>query len=94
MEDGDALSFLSREECALAQGKKLWAAPLQQGGKRRSRPLPTKAIHEVGNERGSHPFGPRRFGEGRIFLSIDRLTVARAQSPLCLPMSGALCAVA
>ena len=72
-----------------AQGKKLRAAPLQLGGKRRSRPLPTKAIHEVGNERGSYPLRPRRFGEGRIFRSIDRRTVARVQSPLCLPMSGA-----
>ena len=67
VEDGDDRGFLSREECALAQGKKLRAAPLQQGGKRRSRPLLTKAIHEVGNERGSYQFGSRRFGKGWIF---------------------------
>ena len=53
VKDRGTQSFLVREECASAQGKKICGSPLQQGGKRRSRPLPTKAIDEDVDERGS-----------------------------------------
>ena len=56
--------FLVPRGMGEAQGKKLWTAPLQLGGKRRSRPLPTRAIDEDVGECGL-PIVPRRFGEGR-----------------------------
>jgi hypothetical protein len=60
-EDGDDLRFLVPRGMGVAQGKKLRAAPLQQGIKRRSHPLPTKAIHEAAHEGGVEQSGPRRF---------------------------------
>jgi hypothetical protein len=69
VEDGADRSFLVPRGMGAAQGKKLWTAPLQQGGKRRSRPLPTKAIDEDVGECG---FGQSYIkdiwqGSGRAF---------------------------
>jgi hypothetical protein len=45
------------------QGKKVCGPLLRQGGKRRSRRLPTKAINEDVGERGSGRYTPKRFGK-------------------------------
>lgn len=65
MEDGDEAAFLLREEwagsgspCGLPlgvdapRGRKSAQAPLRQGIKRRSHPLPTKAIDEAAEGSG------------------------------------------
>jgi hypothetical protein len=76
-----------------AQGKKLRAAPLQQGIKRRSHPLPTKAIHEAAYEGGFVSVRPNVIGKVRMFRSIGWLTIAVMKSRLCLQMDVASCAV-
>jgi hypothetical protein len=64
VEDGADRNLLSREEWApsgspsrsdgvASPGEETLGQPLQQGGKRRSRPLPTKAIDEDVDECGS-----------------------------------------
>ena len=53
MEDGADRGFLSREEWATRPGEESSECPVAARGKRRSRPLPTKAIDEAVGERGS-----------------------------------------
>ncbi len=57
VEDGEAqVSCLARNAQPTEgrqAGEETWGEPLQQGGKRRSRPLPTKAIDEDVGECGS-----------------------------------------
>jgi hypothetical protein len=43
--------FLGSARNGRSPGEETWGEPLQQGGKRRSRPLPTKAINEAVGER-------------------------------------------
>jgi hypothetical protein len=76
------------------QGKKLRAAPLQQGVKRRSHPLPTKAIQEAAYESGFVSVRPKVIDKARIFRSIGWLTIAGMKSRLCLQMGVAFGAVA
>jgi hypothetical protein len=75
------------------QGKKLRAAPLQQGIKRRSHPLPTKAIQEAAYESGFVSVRPKVISKVRIFRSTGWLTIAGMKSRLCLQMGVASCAV-
>ena len=58
-----------------AQGKKLWTAPLKQGGKRQSRPLPSKAISEDVDECGCGQFTQRRFWQGSRAFNVWLLAV-------------------
>ena len=53
VEDGDDRGFLSREEWAERPGEESSGRTVVARGKRRSRPLPTKAIDEAVGERGS-----------------------------------------
>jgi hypothetical protein len=76
-----------------AQGKKLRAAPLQQGIKRRSHPLPTKAIQEAAYEGEFVSVRPKAIGKARIFCSTGWLTIAGMKSRLCLQMGVASCAI-
>ena len=55
-----------REECASARGKKVCGPPLQQGGKRRSRPLPTKATSEDVDECGCEQTYPNEIWQRRV----------------------------
>jgi hypothetical protein len=66
---------------------------LQQGIKRRSHPLPTKAIHEAAYEGGFVSVRPKVIGKVRMFRSTDWLTIAGMKSRLCLQMGGASGAV-
>jgi hypothetical protein len=59
---------------------------LQQGIKRRSHPLPTKAIEEAAYEGGFVSVRPKVIGKARIFRSTGWLTIAGMKSRLCLQM--------
>jgi hypothetical protein len=61
VEDGETQSFLVREECEAGE-ESLWIGVAAKG-KKRSRPLPTKAIDEAVGERGFRPSGARIFGK-------------------------------
>jgi hypothetical protein len=58
VEDGADRGFLSREDWAKPRGRN-FGLTVAARGKRRSRPLPTKAIDEAVGERGSgrYPLG-------------------------------------
>jgi hypothetical protein len=62
------------------QGKKLRSSPLQQGIKRRSHLLPTKAIHEAAYEGGFVSVRPKVIGKVRMFRSTGWLTIAGMKS--------------
>jgi hypothetical protein len=59
---------------------------LQQGIKRRSHPLPTKAIHEAADEGGFESVRPKVIGKVWMFRSTGWLTIAGMKSRLCLQM--------
>jgi hypothetical protein len=60
-----------REECVGHAGEETLGEPLQQGGKRRSRPLPTNAIDEAVGECGSGRHTARRFGKYGVVRSMS-----------------------
>jgi hypothetical protein len=69
VEDGADRRLLLREECVAHAGEETLGEPLQQGGKRRSRPLPTKAIDEDVSECGLGQSYTKEIwqGSGRAF---------------------------
>ena len=71
VKDGADRGFLPREEWAERPGEESPGCPVAARGKRRSRPLPTKAIDEAVGERGFRPLRARRFGKGRVARSMS-----------------------
>jgi hypothetical protein len=66
---------------------------LQQGIKRRSHPLPTKAIQEAAYEGGFVSVRPKAIGKVWMFRSTGWLPIAGMKLCLCLQMGVASCAV-
>jgi hypothetical protein len=66
VEDGADRRFLASARNGRSPGEETWGEPLQQGSKRRSRPLPTKAIDEAVGERGSEPSSDKEIWQGWV----------------------------
>jgi hypothetical protein len=85
VEDGADRAFLSREEWAARPGEESSGCSVAARGKRRSRPLATKAIDEAVGERGFRQSRAKRLGKDRVAHSMSGWRTCRRNRLMGLP---------